>query len=89
MGGLHKIYPLIELNWFNYQAGNNLPFDFEGRDLINFGAQAVSGHNSLSMAIGARYKFNDHIHAGLAAEFPLTGEDLLRFRLTADIIFRY
>lgn len=92
VGGLHKFYPLIELNWFHYiAAGNSRPFGgFEGRDLINFGAHAISGSNSLTLAFGGRYKFNEHMETGLGLEFPLiASKDLNNFRLTADFILRY
>lgn len=88
---LHKIYPLIELNWFNYtRAGKARELGFEGRDLFNFGSHGVSGDNDLTMAVGARYKFSECIQTGIAAEFPLVANDhLLHFRLTWDVIFRF
>jgi hypothetical protein len=90
VGRLHIIYPMIELNYFYYaSSGSVQPVNFEGRDLFNFGATSVSGHNSTSMAIGARYKFNECWQAGLAYEFPLSGKDLMDFRITADVIYRF
>jgi hypothetical protein len=87
----HKIYPLIELNWFHYgAAGNFRPITFEGRDLVNFGAHAVSGSDNLSLAFGARYKFSEWAQTGIAAEFPLNSPHMLMdFRLTLDFILRY
>ena len=87
----HKIYPLIELNWFHYTAaGNYRPITFEGRDLVNFGAHSVSGSENLSMAFGARYKFAEWAQTGIAAEFPLNSPHMLMdFRLTIDFILRY
>src|SRR5207249_2615329 len=36
---LHRIYPLIELNWRYYtQSGKERDLTFEGGDLINFGS---------------------------------------------------
>ena len=62
----------------------------EGRDLINFGSSGIAGGHSFSIATGIRYKFNENIQAGIAAEFPLVRKyDLLDFRLTVDLIFRY
>jgi hypothetical protein len=88
---LHKIYPLIELNWFHYTSSgkaNNL--DFEGRDLFNFGSQHVAGNDDVSMAFGARYKQNDNLSFGAAVEVPISGrKDLMDFRLLFDVIFRY
>jgi hypothetical protein len=87
----HKIYPLIELNWFHYTAaGNYRPITFEGRDLVNFGAHNVSGSDNLSFAFGARYKFTEWAQTGIAAEFPLNSPHMLMdFRLTLDFILRY
>ncbi len=86
-----KIYPLVELNWFHYTSnGRTEPINFEGRDLFNFGSTAVSGHDELSLAVGARYKFNECIQTGLAVEMPLTSRrDLMDYRVTFDVIFRY
>jgi hypothetical protein len=87
----HKIYPLIELNWFHYTAaGNYRPITFEGRDLVNFGAHGVSGSDNLSLALGARYKFSEWAQTGIAAEFPINSPHMLMdFRLTVDFILRY
>lgn len=91
VGGLHKIYPLIELNWVYYSNdGGSRPINFEGRDLINFGAEDISGANSLTFAFGARYKFSECLQTGLVMEFPLIHtRDLIDFRITADVIWRY
>src|SRR5262249_46783738 len=101
VGNLHKIYPLMELNWFSYtKAGTNVyvigdnvvvpKLGFEGADLINFGARGVAGHNFVSLAFGMRYKFCEAIQLGGAFEFPITGRrDLMDYRLTFDAIFRY
>jgi hypothetical protein len=92
VANLHRVYPLIELNWFQYTGGGNAqpPIGFEGRDLFNFGTPEVSGHSDWSLALGVRYKFSEHYQLGFAAEFPLAGShDLNEFRLTADMIFRY
>jgi len=91
IGNLHKIYPLVEMNWYYYtRSGNARPLGFEGRDLINFGSNGVSGENCVTIATGARYKFNENVQTGMAVEFPLTSpRDLVGFRLTADLIFRY
>jgi hypothetical protein len=90
-GNFHKIYPMIEFNWFHYTAaGSAQDLGFEGRDLINFGSSGVSGHDSFSMALGARFKFNECLQTGAAIEFPISGNrDLLDYRVTFDLIFRY
>jgi len=91
IGNLHKIYPLVEMNFFYYTSNgkaNNL--NFEGRDLFNFGSTSVSGHGEVSLALGARYKINENIQFGLVGEAPLTyNRDLMAYRVTLDMIFRY
>jgi hypothetical protein len=92
VANLHRIYPLLELNWFYYATGGTTtpPVGFEGKDLFNFGTRGVSGHNDLSIAVGARYKYTECVQFGFAAEFPLSGSrDLLEYRLLFDMIFRY
>jgi len=92
VANLNKIFPLIELNWFHYTTNGSSPtfFGFEGRDLINFGSGGVAGHNDLSLALGARYKFTESFQVGFALEFPLLNRhDLMDYRLGLDLIFRW
>lgn len=91
VAGLHKFYPFLEASWFYYtKAGNGPDLGFEGRDLFNFGSQGVSGNNTITLAPGFRYRFNDHLQAGVAYEFPVSGHrDLIDYRVTFDVIFRY
>jgi hypothetical protein len=91
VGNLHKIYPLIELDWRYYTTnGNSRVLNFEGGDLINFGSTEISGRNNLLLAAGMRYKFNECIQMGVAIEFPIVGtKDIENFRVTLDMIFRY
>jgi hypothetical protein len=91
VGNLHRIYPLIEMNWFHYtKNGDSRPFNFEGKDLINFGSEFVSGHNDLSLAAGARFKINQYWQIGVAGDFPVSGnKDLMNYRILFDMIFRY
>jgi hypothetical protein len=90
-GDLHKIYPLVEVHWFHYtNNGKARDLTFEGRDLFNFGSRHVSGHDEVSVAVGARYKVNECLQLGLAAELPLTTKrDLMDYRITFDVILRY
>ena len=87
----HKFYPLVELNWFHYTTNghaNVLPF--EGLDLANFGSTKVSGTDTLTMALGGRYKFREWAQVGTAIEWPIGGQrNLMEFRWTLDLIFRY
>ncbi len=91
VAGQHRFYPMVELNWTRYLSdGGRVPFNFEGGDLINFGATNVSGRNLVTLATGARYKFSEYVQVGGAFEFPLTDQkDLLDFRFTLDLILRY
>jgi hypothetical protein len=87
----NHIFPLLELNWFHYTAnGRARDQNFEGTDLVNFGATDIKGRDVLSLAAGFRYKFNEHAQFGIATEWPLTtARDLTDFRLTVDFILRY
>jgi hypothetical protein len=90
----HVFYPLIELNWTNYtRSGNVRPFNFEGSNLFNFGSTNVGGLNELTLAIGFRYLVSQCLQFGIAPEFNVLsntgGRHLDKFRLTADMIFRY
>jgi hypothetical protein len=89
-----RIYPMVELNWRHYtRNGGARALNFEGNDLANFGSQTISGQNELTLAVGGRYRFNNFIEWGLAAEFNVlsnsNGQHMDRFRLTTDLIFRY
>jgi hypothetical protein len=87
----HKVYPFLEMNWFHYTTnGNAHDQNFEGADLVNFGANNVSGRDILTLGTGLRYKFTEHAQVGVGAEWPLTtSRDLADFRLTVDFILRY
>jgi hypothetical protein len=90
IGGLHRFYPLVELNWFHVtSAGTARGLGFEGQDLFNFGSMATSGQDSLSLAFGGRVKINEFTQVGLAIEFPLIASPLMAWRTTLDLIIRY
>jgi hypothetical protein len=91
VGNQHRLYPLVELNWFHYtRNGGERPFNFEGGDLANFGSTDIAGRNSLTLATGLRYKFTENIQTGLSLQFPLgTSHEFQSFRLGVDLIFRY
>jgi hypothetical protein len=91
VGNQHRIYPLVELNWFHYtRAGNERPYNFEGADLFNFGSTGVAGKNNFTLATGVRYKFTEAIQTGVVFEFPVsTQHSFESFRLGFDLIFRY
>jgi hypothetical protein len=87
----HKLYPLVELNWFHYYTnGRANTFPFEGLDLANLGATQIAGKNTVTAALGARYKFREWAQVGTAFEFPIGGQrNLMDFRWTVDFILRY
>ena len=86
---LPDLFPLVELNGYTPINEANLnTFAFEGYDVVSIGGNDLS--TVLSFAVGSRYKISDHVVAGIAYETPLTGkQDLLNWRLTADLIFYY
>jgi len=90
-GFFGRIYPFVEFTWFHYtDNGRDFNGDFEGQDVFNFGATRVTGNDVVTMAAGVRIKFTESFQGGFAFEFPLTHrEDLLDYRLTFDLIFRY
>jgi hypothetical protein len=86
------IYPLVEVSWYKYtRSGSANPFDFEGKDLFNFGSSNAGLHSYFSVAGGARFKLNEHIQTGLAEEWNLhnNANSSDKFRLNFDLIFRY
>jgi hypothetical protein len=91
VANLHRYYPLLEFNWFQYmRSGGVRPLNTEGRDLANIGSTGMSGKGNFHGAIGMRYKFSESAQVGAAWEFPLSGRrDLLDYRFTIDFIWRY
>jgi len=91
VANLHRIYPLLEMNYFHYtRRGDDTDLGFEGADLVNFGSSTVGKRDLLTIAPGARYKINEWASVGAAVEFALTQEkDLEQYRFTLDLTFRY
>ncbi|MBX9679462.1 MAG: transporter [Gemmataceae bacterium] len=92
VGNFHRFYPLVELNYTQYTFdGGARQLGYEGNNLFNFGSDGVAGHADLTLALGARYKFNENLQFGLAGEFSVLGggRHIDGFRLTADVILRY
>ena len=102
-----KFYALAEVNWLTVlsrgdgsaefsssQLGSVVPknIDFEGGDLINFGA-ANSGRNRdiVTAAVGLRYKICNMADLGVAYELPLTDEEdnLMEDRITLDLVLTF
>ena len=92
----HSWYPVMEMHFFDYtQAGTASNLGFEGRDLINYGSQAVSSRKYLTVAPGFRWVFwkgqnNASAQTGFGVELPIVGtRDIMQYRLTWDMILRY
>jgi len=93
-----KIFPLIELNHFAVvDEGSRKDLvpsiiEFEGGDLINFGAQhGKKNKHIVTLAAGIRFRCMENLDVGVAYEFPLTDkhENLMSDRLTFDIVFHF
>ncbi|MCS7015917.1 MAG: hypothetical protein NZM42_07355 [Gemmatales bacterium] len=86
-----RFYPLIEWHWYHWlRSGNQVPFSFEGGDLVNLGSADVAGNDIITLALGFRYKFSEQSQLGFGYEFPITNRrDVLDERLTLDFIVRY
>jgi hypothetical protein len=62
----------------------------EGNDVVNLGSESVAGNDIVTLAVGARFPLTDHLHAGLAYEFPVTSrEDLFQQRAQANLTFEF
>lgn len=86
------LYPFIEVTWFHYTSGGKvLVANFEGGDLFNFGSTQAGGEDIITLGVGGRVKIlGDQLQAGAGFEFPLTkSKDILDWRLTIDLIWRY
>lgn len=98
--------PLVELNWhrvlsagdgrpnFFSQAGGAVPpiAEFEGADLLNFGASNATRHRDLvTAAIGFRSRLGKGVEAGFAYELPLTDRSngILENRCTLDLVWSF
>ncbi|MCE9607716.1 MAG: hypothetical protein K8U03_22745 [Planctomycetia bacterium] len=86
-----RIYLLSGVNWFHwFDAGNTLPVNFEGQDLMNLGASGVGGNDVVTGSLGMRYRFGRMNETGVCWEYPLTERrDLLQSRLYVDLCLRF
>ncbi|MCE9607297.1 MAG: hypothetical protein K8U03_20620 [Planctomycetia bacterium] len=86
-----RVYVLSGVNWFHwFDAGNTVPVNFEGQDLINLGASGVAGHDVVTGSLGMRYRFGRMNETGVCWEYPLTDRrDLLQSRLYVDLCLRF
>lgn len=86
---LPGFFPLVEFNGFiPISDGERTNATFEGLDLFSVGASDPA--STITFAAGGRLKVMNHVLAGVAYEVPLTDdEDILRWRLTADLVIYY
>lgn len=97
--------PLVELNYFrvldegngharfNKQVGGLVPAvaEFEGADLLNWGAANSDGSDYATLAVGFRSRLSKQLHIGFAYEFALTGEEnnITDDRFTFDLTYTF
>ena len=87
---VENFFPLLELNGIStIDDGNRTGIaPFEGNDIVNFGSTA-SG-SVVTLGLGARYKFNNHVQVGAGYEFPITDrEDLFNWRTNFDLVITF
>jgi hypothetical protein len=96
VGALHAnyavtdwFYPLVEFNVFSViDHGTRLPVNFEGLDLLNFGA--TGGGTVATVAAGARFRLAGNVMLGAAFETPVTDrKDLTDWRIYADAVITF
>ncbi|NIQ03154.1 MAG: hypothetical protein GWM98_24520 [Nitrospinaceae bacterium] len=86
---LPNIFPVAEINGFvPIREAERNPLAFEGLDLFSIGGSEPG--SVITFAGGGRFKISDHLLAGVTYQNPLTDrEDLLDWRVTADLIFHF
>jgi hypothetical protein len=104
---VHPLFiPLVEVNWFHVldagdgknnfdkQAGGLVPViaEFEGGDLLNFGAaNSTKNRDLVTAAVGFRSRITESIDLGFAYEVPLTNEEngIIDDRFTFDLVWKF
>lgn len=84
--------PVAELRGTHYISdGTRTPLSVGGLDYTNLGSTDVSGNHVITLGFGARARLTPHISLGALYEFPLTdrNDDIIRDRITADLIVRW
>jgi hypothetical protein len=86
---LKNLFPLIEVNGLTtLENGKVIALDLEGGDLMNIGT-ADSG-TVITLAVGLRYRLNDHAILGVAWEPSVSKrEDLHEERVYVDLVWHY
>lgn len=85
-----NLYYVSEAAWWHWMsdADTGLPLGVAGQDLFNLSATNVAGNNLFSKNFGVKYKPNRNMELGVAYEFPIGREDVLRDRVQVDLILR-
>ncbi len=97
--------PLLEVNYFRVldngdgasrypdQAGGGVAAvaEFEGADLLNWGAANSDGADYATVALGFRSRLTGQLDLGVAYELPLTDEknNITESRLTVDLFYTF
>jgi hypothetical protein len=97
--------PLLEVNYFRVldngdgasrypdQAGGAVAAvaEFEGADLLNWGAANSDGADYATVAVGFRSRLTGQLDLGVAYELPLTNEEdnITESRLTVDLFYTF
>jgi hypothetical protein len=83
--------PFVALNGHTVLSeGDGLPLDFEGYDLINFGASDASGFTQLAFGVGFRSRLCKWADLGFAYEKGITSpKGLFDDRYTVDLVVRF
>jgi len=85
-----NFFPMIEINGITtINDGTRTGVEsFEGNDIVNFGS--TDSGTVVTLAGGARYKFNNHIQMGAGYEHAISGQrDLVDWRTNVDLVISY
>lgn len=86
------VYAVTEIVWWHWvdEAEAGAPLGIAGQDFFNLSSSNINGEDLVTQSVGLKCKPNGNREYGLAFEFPLSGfEDILDYRIQADLIFRY
>lgn len=83
--------PFVAVNAFTtLSEADELPFDSEGFDLINFGSSNAGGETQVAIGAGFRSRLLDSLDLGFAYEYGVSpDDDIFRDRFTVDLLWRF
>lgn len=85
-----NFFPMIEINGITTISDGTRTgiSSFEGNDVVNFGS--TSSGTVVTLAGGARYKFNNHVQIGAGYEHSVSARrDLVDWRTNLDLVISY